>query len=94
MIKTKIELQKVIMLNNPVYWDVEELTNTMRVELKKRGMGSITQGTVSRNIRHFREPKHGLQVEKVEVSKDHWKYRVTARKTIKQCSASEYAARK
>ena len=94
MIKTKIELQKVIMLNNPVYWDVEELTNAMRVELRKRGMGSISQGTVSRNIRYFKEPKHGLRVEKVEVSKDFWKYRVTPINPIKQCSASEYAARK
>jgi hypothetical protein len=94
MIDDKKHLQLVVMLNNPKWWSVTELTYVMREELKKRGMGYIEEGTVSRNIRYFKEPKYGVFWEKKQVQKGFWLYRIAPKKLIKECSASEYASRK
>ena len=93
-IKNKLELQKVVMLNSNQWWNVNGLTDLMREKCKEYGFKSINHGTVERNIRHFREPKHFLIVEKRKVSDNTWEYKVSSRKPIQQCSKSDYASRK
>lgn len=87
-IKSKLELQKILMLNSGCWWNVNHLTDVMRENCKKRGLKSINHATVERNIRYFREPKHALLVEKRKVSDNTWEYRVSAIVPIKQCSAN------
>ena len=83
-IKNKLELQKVLMVNSVVagdpdsgWWEVNSLTPIMRRECAKHSLRSINHSTVERNIRHFRDPKHFLDVEKRKVSDNTWEYRVT-----------------
>ena len=65
IIKNKRQLQKIVMLNsNGKWWEVNELTSLMRDECEIHGLKSINHESVSRNIRHFREPEHALRVEK------------------------------
>lgn len=90
-ITSKLELQKVLMLNSNCWWNVNHLTDVMRENCKIRGLKSINHASVERNIRYFREPKHALKVEKRQVSDNTWEYKVSS---IKQCSESEYKARK
>lgn len=92
MIKSKIDLQKAIMLNDPKWWNVNELTEIMRKQAPYHGLKSINHSTVERNFRHFREPKHGLHVEKRKVSDNTWDYRISHRS--KPCTASAYAKSK
>lgn len=89
----KIELQKSIMLNNDRWWNVNDLTEVVREACKRHGLKSINHATVERNIRHFREPKHFLDVQKRKVSDNTWEYKITSRYN-KKCSASEYAKAK
>jgi len=91
---SKLDLQKAVMLNNPKWWGIEELTLVMRQKLKERGMASITDGTVTRNIRHFKEAKHFLYVEKRKIAPNTFEYRISNRTPYQPCSKSEYAARK
>ncbi len=93
-IKSKLELQKVVMLNSNQWWNVNDLTDLMREKCKQNGFKSINHATVERNIRHFREAKHFLIVEKRKVSDNTWEYRVSSRKPTSSCTASEYASRK
>ena len=79
-IKDKLQLQKAVMLNsNGKWWEVNELTQKMRESCMLHGLDSINHESVSRNVRHFREPKHALIVEKRKRlgTKRTWEFRVT-----------------
>ena len=82
-IKTKIELQKAIMLNGNRFWNVNLLTDLMRSEITRRDkeygskMKSINHSSVERNIRHYREPKHALKVEMRQLSDNTYEYKIS-----------------
>ena len=73
------------MLNsNGKWWEVNELTERMRKECEIHGFKSINHESVSRNVRHFREPQHALIVEKrLRKNCDNtWEFRVIANDNI------------
>jgi len=83
-IKSKVELQKVLMLgavneNDPSsgWWNANDLTDVLRGECAIRGFESINHATVERNIRLFRESKYALKVEKKQVSRHTWIYKIS-----------------
>lgn len=97
MIKTKIDLQKVVMLDRHLnatgWWNVNDLTEILRQKCKEHGLKSINHSTVERNIRAFREPKYALIVEKRQVSDHTWEFKISTY-VWKPKPVNEYAARK
>jgi hypothetical protein len=94
MIKSKQELQKVVMLNSNKWWDIDDLTVVMREKLPKYGFTSMRSETISRNIRLFREPKFALLVEKKQIGPKTFIFKVSSRNQIQECSSNQYANRK
>jgi hypothetical protein len=94
MIKNKLELQKIIMLNSDDWWNVNDLTDVIRDRCESYGFKSINHATVERNIRHYREAKHFLFVEKRKTSDNTWEYKISSRKPYQESTPQQYAARK
>lgn len=67
------------MLHHKRWWEVNELTDVMRVECELHGLKSINHSTVERNIRHFRDPERKLLVDKRlrKGCENTWEFRVT-----------------
>ena len=67
------------MLHRTRWWEVNELTDAIRAECAAWGLKSINHESVSRNVRHFREPRFKVLVEKrLRAGCDNtWEFRVT-----------------
>ncbi len=89
-IKSKRDLQKVVMLDSGRWWNVNDLTEVLREKCKQHNMTSINHATVERNIRHFRETRYFLNVEKRKVSDNTYEFKVTSRGQFNTCSKSDY----
>jgi hypothetical protein len=73
----KRTLQYNIMLNSRKWWNVNNLTEVVRLECERLGLTSINHATVERNIRHYRAPRFGVIVHKRKVSANTYEFKIT-----------------
>jgi hypothetical protein len=74
---TKIELQKQIMLKSRAWWNSNDLHGVVCDNCKRLGLTSVNPASVERNIRSYREPKHGVIVHKRKISTNTFEYKIT-----------------